>query len=143
MLSVFCQNVEVLCQYITCIVYSDLPQVRIAQSQYSVLYGGSVYMECTVENAVPPVTAVRWYKGTSVNHFNLSIDVRASKYSGGVLDNPSLNITNVVPSDEGFYSCNATNLVGTASAWTFFDVNGGMFNRCFGICCENIVLPFL
>lgn len=122
MLSVFCQNVEVLCQYITCIVYSDLPQVRIAQSQYSVLYGGSVYMECTVENAVPPVTAVRWYKGTSVNHFNLSIDVRASKYSGGVLDNPSLNITNVVPSDEGFYSCNATNLVGTASAWTFFDV---------------------
>lgn len=143
MLSVFCQNVEVLCQYITCIVYSDLPQVRIAQSQYSVLYGGSVYMECTVENAVPPVTAVRWYKGTSVNHFNLSIDVRASKYSGGVLDNPSLNITNVVPSDEGFYSCNATNLVGTASAWTFFDVYGGMFNRCFGICCENIVLPFL
>lgn len=82
------------------------------------------------------------YKGTSANHFHLSIDVRASKYSGGVLDNPSLNITNVVPSDEGFYSCNATNLVGTASAWTFFDVYGGMFNRCFGICCENIVLPF-
>ncbi|XP_052674345.1 hemicentin-1-like isoform X2 [Crassostrea angulata] len=105
-------------------VQGNLPQVRIAQSQYSVLYGGSVYMECTVENAVPPVTAVRWYKGTSVNHFNLSIDVRASKYSGGVLDNPSLNITNVVPSDEGFYSCNATNLVGTASAWTFFDVYG-------------------
>lgn len=69
MLSVFCQNVEDLC-HIPCIVYSDLPQVQIAQSRYSVLYGGSVSMECTVENAVPPVTAVRWYKGTSVNHFN-------------------------------------------------------------------------
>uniref|UniRef100_A0A8W8KZ99 Ig-like domain-containing protein n=1 Tax=Magallana gigas TaxID=29159 RepID=A0A8W8KZ99_MAGGI len=49
-------------------------------------------------------------KGQVSITLTLSIDVRASKYSGGVLDNPSLNITNVVPSDEGFYSCNATNL---------------------------------
>lgn len=109
------------------IVYSDLAQVQIAESQYSILYGGSVHIQCSVGNAVPPVTALRWYKGTSVNNINVSVDVTTSRFSGGVLDNPSLNITNVVPSDEGYYSCNATNLVGIASAWTFLDVYGGMF----------------
>ena len=115
--------------YVTCecIVYSDLPQVRIAQSQYSILYGGSVYMECTVENAVPPVTSLRWYKGPTQNNFNSSVDVTASRFSGGTRDNPSLNITNALPLDEGYYACNATNLVGSAFASTFLDVYGGMF----------------
>ncbi|XP_062603013.1 roundabout homolog 1-like [Saccostrea cucullata] len=110
----------------TLTVTGNLAQVRITESRYSVLYGGSVYMECTVQNALPPVTTVRWYKGTSLNNINTSIDVTASKFSGGVLSNPSLNITNVIPSDEGYYSCNATNLVGIASATTFLDVFGDL-----------------
>ncbi|XP_078326835.1 hemicentin-1-like isoform X13 [Crassostrea virginica] len=105
-------------------VQGNLPQVRIAQSQYSILYGGSVYMECTVENAVPPVTSLRWYKGPTQNNFNSSVDVTASRFSGGTRDNPSLNITNALPLDEGYYACNATNLVGSAFASTFLDVYG-------------------
>lgn len=100
-------------------------------------------MECIVENVVLSVIVVRWYKGISVNYFNLFIDVRVFKYLGGVLDNLFFNIINVVFFDEGFYFCNVINLVGIAFVWIFFDVYGGMFNRCFGICCENIVLFFL
>ena len=98
--------------------------VTIPQSQYSVTVGSSVTMVCTV-SANPAHTSVNWQK--VVNGVSTNINLfQSNKYSGSTTSSPSLTVLNVVLSDEGYYTCNAQNSVGTGiSLQIFLSVSGG------------------
>jgi hypothetical protein len=52
-----------------------------------------------------------------------------SRYSGASVNSPSLVITNAVNADEGYYTCSATNVVGTGiSQQTFLDITGSRWH---------------
>lgn len=72
---------------------------------------------------------MQWYK--IINGNSVSLDLTNSdKYSGSLIDTPSLTIFGATNQDEGDYVCSATNSVGTTrSSQTFLDVRGGMLMR--------------
>lgn len=72
---------------------------------------------------------MQWYK--IINGNSVSLDLTNSdKYSGSLIDTPSLTIFGATNQDEGNYVCSATNSVGTTqSSQTFLDVRGGMLMR--------------
>lgn len=97
--------------------------VTIAQTSYSVVTGTSATLVCTV-TANPAATTVMWRRLVGGTSNPITID--NSKYLGGVIGNPSITITNTQSSDEGFYICQAANVVGTGeSATTYLAVTGG------------------
>jgi hypothetical protein len=110
----------------SCIVdiyFTDLPTATIALSTYSVTVGGFVTLQCTVSGN-PSVTTVQWTRVLNGQSQNV-VTGGNTRYSGGSVNSPSLGISNVVNSDEGYYRCSATNSIGTGtSQQTFLDVAG-------------------
>lgn len=97
----------------------------MAQSSYSVNYGGSVTLVCTV-TAAPPHTTVFWRKIQGGQQ--VTMDVTTAKYSGSTVGQPSLTINNADSNDETFYVCYASNSVGTGqSSQTYLDVVGSKY----------------
>lgn len=87
--------------------------------------GNSITLQCTVF-ATPSATNVQWNKVT--NNVPVAININPSKYSGASISTPSLTITNSAESDEGYYTCQATNAAGTGtSTQTFLDVQGSKY----------------
>ncbi|XP_069133931.1 serine-rich adhesin for platelets-like isoform X6 [Argopecten irradians] len=103
-------------------VTGSLPVVTVAQANYNVITGGTITLVCTI-NASPAATTMAWRR--LVGGASEPINIDNSKYTGGAINNPSLTITNAQNSDEGFYICQATNVVGTGeSTNTYLDVTG-------------------
>ena len=82
-------------------------------------------MECTV-TASPTHTSVQWQRVQ--NGVTTSISVSSSKYSGSLVNSPSLSINNADLNDNGAYICTATNVVGTGtSSQTTLTVTGSKY----------------
>lgn len=96
--------------------------MQVLSSTYSTNFGNSITLECTV-SANPTHTSVQWKK--QVNNQFVDIVFANNKYSGSVVNNPSLTVNSADLNDEGYYICTATNSLGTGqSAQTFLDVLG-------------------
>lgn len=81
-------------------------------------------MNCTV-SANPVHTSVYWQKDVNGVATNINL-FQTSKYSGSSITSPSLTIISAVFADEGYYTCNAQNSVGTGiSLQIFLSVSGG------------------
>jgi hypothetical protein len=101
-----------------------LPVVTIDSNEYLVNYGNTATLRCTV-NANPTQTSVAWQKIQNGVPSNVVV---SGRYQGGTTSSPSLIISNVDNSDEGFYICSATNSVGTGqSSHTYLDVQGSKY----------------
>ncbi|XP_065932028.1 platelet binding protein GspB isoform X4 [Magallana gigas] len=104
-------------------VVGSLPSVSIPLNAYSVNFGNSIKIPCTI-SANPSVTNVFWER-ISQNGVPSSISLVPSKYSGGNVITPDLTIANTDTTDQGFYRCLATNSVGTSTSdSTFLTVVG-------------------
>ncbi|KAK3107564.1 hypothetical protein FSP39_017383 [Pinctada imbricata] len=104
-------------------VQGNSPSVSITQSTYTINYGSSVTLGCTVSGS-PSATSVQWYRVTNSGSSAITVG-GTTRYSGSSTSNPALTITNTVLSDEGLYQCTATNSVGTGtSSTTYLDVVG-------------------
>ncbi|OWF56211.1 Titin [Mizuhopecten yessoensis] len=103
-------------------VTGNLPVVTVGQTTYTVTTGGTRVLVCTI-NANPAATTVAWRR--LVGGASTPVVIDNNKYSGGDIGTPSLTISNAQSSDEGFYKCQATNVVGTGeSSNTYLDVTG-------------------
>jgi hypothetical protein len=110
--------------------FSGRPIVNIGSTSYSVNYGNSITLVCTV-TANPVHTTVSWTKIQNGISTNIVLS-NTGKYSGSAVNQPSLTINNAGNSDEAFYVCSATNSVGTGqSSQTYLDVVGGKINLFF------------
>nr|XP_022325048.1 hemicentin-1-like isoform X40 [Crassostrea virginica] len=99
-------------------VSGSLPSVSIPLSSYSVNFGDSVTIPCSV-SANPSATGVFWER-VSQSGVPSTISLVPSKYSGGTLLFPDLVISNTDTTDQGFYRCLATNSVGTSTSDSAF-----------------------
>ena len=83
-------------------------------------------LTCTVTSN-PAHTSVKWVR--VLNNVNTDIVVtNNNKYSGATVNGPSLTINNAVSSDGGYYTCYATNSIGTGqSQSTFLNVVGSKY----------------
>ncbi|XP_052061299.1 hemicentin-1-like isoform X6 [Mytilus californianus] len=103
-------------------VSGNVPSVVIPLNQYSVNYGSSATVPCTV-TANPTHTSIQWK--IIVNGQEQNVDMQNAKYSGGTVNSPSLVIANAQQGDETFYICTASNSVGAGrSIQTFLNVVG-------------------
>ncbi|XP_063407782.1 fibropellin-1-like isoform X2 [Mytilus trossulus] len=124
-------------------IAGGIPEVVIPLNQYSVDYGSSATIPCTV-TANPTYTNVQWK--IIVNGQEQNVDIQNAKYSGGTVNSPSLVIANAQHGDETFYICTASNIVGEGrSNQTFLEVgekvcrlycsNGGTLNSLGACVC--------
>ncbi|XP_076112265.1 hemicentin-1-like isoform X5 [Mytilus galloprovincialis] len=103
-------------------VSGNVPNVVIPLSQYSVNFGSSATIPCTV-TANPTHTSVQWK--IILNGQEQNVDMQNNKYSGGTVNSPALVIANAQQGDETFYICTAANSVGAGrSIQTFLRVAG-------------------
>ncbi|VDI64014.1 hemicentin [Mytilus galloprovincialis] len=103
-------------------VSGNVPSVVIPLSQYSVNFGSSATIPCTV-TANPTHTSVQWK--IILNGQEQNVDMQNNKYSGGTVNSPALVIANAQQGDETFYICTAANSVGAGrSIQTFLRVAG-------------------
>lgn len=110
-------------------VTGNVPVVEIPADTYSVDYGSSTTIPCTVIQSVPPHTSVLWKRFRNGNLENIDIQGSNGKYLGGSVTAPSLTINNAVQDDETSYICTATNDVGTGQSFgRFLDVIGGLLS---------------
>lgn len=101
-----------------------MPVVTIGSNIYPVNYGNTATLGCTVV-ANPTQTSVSWQKIQNGVPSNVVV---SGRYQGGTTSSPSLIISNVADTDEGFYVCSATNSVGTGqSSQTYLDVQGSKY----------------
>ena len=104
--------------------FVGIPVVQIAQNSYSVNFGGTVTLVCTV-TANPTHTSVQWLR--VINGQSQNLNLVQNKHSGSTVNTPSITINSADLSDEGNYICTATNSIGTGqSQQTFLDVVGSM-----------------
>lgn len=109
------------------IILTAIPIVTVGQSAYNGDYGQSVTLVCSV-SANPTETRVYWRRLQNGQMNDLSL--QSGKYSGSTVGQPSLTVSGLDLSDEGFYQCFAENSVGTGSSQqTFLDVIGSEYQH--------------
>ena len=109
------------CVYIKSFV--DVPSVTVGQG-YTCIIGNTITMTCTIFST-PSATSVQWNRNTNTVPVAINVASNPTKYSGATVSTPSLTISNCLESDEGYYTCQATNAVGTdVSSLTFLNVQG-------------------
>ncbi|XP_019614147.1 PREDICTED: hemicentin-1-like [Branchiostoma belcheri] len=88
------------------------PEVQVGPtSPFVVTSGKTVTLTCAVRNAKPNVTSLHWEKdGFPIETYGFD-----TKYSGGNVRTPSLNIHHVTRTDSGRYSCVVDHVIQTAS----------------------------
>ncbi|XP_071178853.1 myosin light chain kinase, smooth muscle-like [Mytilus edulis] len=89
------------------------PELTTKKDQYSVTTGESVTLECIV-NANPSVVAIRWTR--NLNGAITEIDNKSTRFSGNKPSNPSLTILSTSITDQGCYTCFASNFLGEKSS---------------------------
>ena len=100
---------------------SGAPTVQVEQSSYSVTTGKTVVLVCTVTSDLA-ITSVEWER--NVDGIKTTIVTNTKKYSGSSTTTPSLTIFNAEFSDEGTYTCVASNRDGTGQSTTTLRVTG-------------------
>lgn len=104
------------------LIFTGIPSVLIPDSTYSVVTGSDITIPCTV-SATPSATTVSWQR--IVNSVTTTLTIDGSKFTGGSVATPSLNIKDTDNSDQGFYVCSATNIVGSGqSSQSYLTVTG-------------------
>ncbi|XP_076095861.1 basement membrane-specific heparan sulfate proteoglycan core protein-like [Mytilus galloprovincialis] len=105
-------------------VSGSLPVVTVQSNSYSVLLGQTASLVCTI-SANPSATSVLWYK--VINGVQSSLSTTAGKYNTPTVNSPNLIINTAAQSDDGYYVCTATNIVGTgSSSQTYLTVTGNL-----------------
>ncbi|XP_048778626.2 hemicentin-1-like isoform X2 [Ostrea edulis] len=104
-----------------------IPNVTIPETSLSVQKRQNFTITCEVTDALPQETSVLWE--FSINQGGsgtiISIAAKPSKYQGGTVAVPSLTILSVTASDQGYYTCIASNLFGEArSEQAFLEATG-------------------
>lgn len=78
--------------------------------------GGSVTLICNVTSEVASVT---WeFDGSKIDA------LPEERYQGGNISSPSLLISDLRTTDQGNYTCSASNLFGTRRAYVFLTITG-------------------
>ncbi|XP_060078232.1 hemicentin-1-like, partial [Ylistrum balloti] len=107
---------------ITLSVTGNIPTATISETDYSVVTGSTKTIPCSV-SGTPSVTSVSW-KFTH-NGVTSTLTIDGVNYGGSLVSSPSLIVYNADNSDQGYYTCTATNSVGTGtSAATYLYVTG-------------------
>ena len=92
------------------------PTVTIGQNTYTQNIGNNIVIGCTVTSS-PAHTSVSWTRKIGNNAAETITATGGTKYSiSSNIYAPSLTIYNVQESDEGVYTCFATNVVGTGQS---------------------------
>lgn len=106
--------------------FSGILTVTVAQRSYSVNYGQTVQLVCTVSGN-PSAQSVYWQK--TKNGIQTNINSNSIKYQGSTTSTPSLTILNADSNDAASYTCFATNSIGTGqSQQTQLSVVGSKFS---------------
>ncbi|XP_021370011.1 hemicentin-1-like [Mizuhopecten yessoensis] len=107
---------------ITLSVTGSIPAATISQTDFTVVTGLTKTIPCTV-SGTPSVTSVGWRFTHNGVTSTLSID--GVNYGGSLVSNPALIVYNADNNDQGYYTCTATNSVGTGtSSATYLYVTG-------------------
>ncbi|XP_033758139.1 hemicentin-1-like [Pecten maximus] len=103
-------------------VTGNIPAATISETDYTVITGLTKTIPCSV-SGTPAVTSVSW-KFTH-NGVTTTLSIDGVNYGGSIVSNPSLVVYNADNNDQGYYTCTATNSVGTGtSAATYLYVTG-------------------
>ncbi|XP_052062340.1 hemicentin-1-like [Mytilus californianus] len=103
-------------------VFGDPPTVDGSPYFYSTILGTNLTMKCNV-SGIPAPLSVSWLRNETSGM--TSIQSNSGKYDGGILTSTSLTIYNVADTDEGWYTCFATNLAGSSySEPVYLNVSG-------------------
>ena len=95
---------------------AGVPALNIERPKLEVCVGQKCVMNVNIE-ANPEIYAVRWLKIKNGKPVKLP---ECSRYSAVTVDQPSLEISNAVKSDEGVYRCQATNDYGSGRSRDIF-----------------------
>ena len=118
------------------------PVANIQQSSYTANFGSTITLICFVTSNLP-VTSVFWQRNIGGSVTTITSNTNTGKYSGSTSSIPSLTIFNAVSSDAGFYTCFASNSVGTGqSSTTQLSVVGSMCQLCSFIIDSISVVTF-
>lgn len=81
--------------------------------------GGNVTLICNVTSTYSEVTSVTWKVDGSM------VDPQSEeRFQGGNLSSPSLLISDLRTTDQGNYTCAASNLFGTRRAYVILTITG-------------------
>ena len=102
--------------------------MKLPHTNYTAVIGKEVAIGCEIS---PETTSVSW-RFTNQNGYVTTIVISKPhwKYSGGTVENPSLTIKTVAPSDIGTYRCMARNTAGTSISNTSATLNVIEGNTC-------------
>lgn len=105
--------------------FSGILTVIVDQPSYSVNYGQTIQLVCTVSGN-PSAQNIYWQK--TKNGIQTKISSNSIKYQGSTTSTPSLTILNADSNDDASYTCFATNTIGTGqSQQTQLSVVGSKF----------------
>lgn len=103
-----------------CLIITFLGNISVSTlSTVTVVEGHNVTLICNVSSIYPPVISVTW-------KFNdIAIDTLLGvKYQGGSISAPSLFINNLNATNQGNYTCSATNVFNTRQAYVYLTLAG-------------------
>ena len=104
--------------------FKELPSVRIPFHNYNVTKFQTAELECNI-TADPAANSVQWYKNELPEFLDVPLR-QEGKYNKPTVNNPNLKIFYADDKDNGYYTCTASNVVGTSrSQMTHLDVYGG------------------
>lgn len=116
------------------ILEKGIPVVQLSKTTETVLYDGSITIECAITYQVPAATYVFWQHTRNEVTTQILIANSAGKYSGGTVATPSLTVNNAVFEDDGQYQCFAQNLVGIGQSVELnLNIAGGRSNYVCGV----------
>eukprot|EP00105_Crassostrea_gigas_P015039 XP_011431917.1 PREDICTED: basement membrane-specific heparan sulfate proteoglycan core protein isoform X1 [Crassostrea gigas] len=96
------------------------PVVSVGMALHTVATRASFSLQVNYTSG-PEMKSISWEKGTSYYfHLYVSVNITAhSRFTGGTLDSPSLEINDAKPEDSGYYRCRVTNNDGTTTTPVF------------------------
>lgn len=96
-------------------------------SHYTAHFGENATIKCQVKSN-PNHTFVYWEK--TVGDTIIKMTSTTKGISGSTVENPSITIEHVTPTDSGLYTCHAENIVGISSSRSInIKVKAGKSNR--------------
>ncbi|XP_062602997.1 hemicentin-1-like isoform X5 [Saccostrea cucullata] len=104
-----------------------IPNVTIPDTSLSIQKRQNITITCVITEALPKETSVLWEFRANQGDSGtiISIASNPTKYQGGTVAVPSLTILSVAASDQGYYTCIASNVFGEGrSEQAFLEATG-------------------